>query len=77
MQKFDKRKGWRGPLSNIKKYKNWKKDLKDLNLEKFLDGIIAVTRVDKFETVIKTQNDDYGTINFNDIDWTRKEFKTI
>ena len=23
LQEFDKRKGWRGPLSNIKKYKNW------------------------------------------------------
>ena len=37
----------------------------------------VVTRIDKFETVIKTQNDDNGTINFNDIDWTRKEFKKL
>ena len=78
LQEFDKRKGWRGPLSNIKKYKNWKKDLKDLNLEKSLGWeLAAVTRIDKFETVIKTQNDDNGTINFNDIDWTRKEFKKL
>ncbi len=78
LQKFDKRKGWRGPLSNIKKYKNWKKDLKDLNLEKSLGWELAVvTRIDKFETVIKTQNDDNGTINFNDIEWTRKEFKKL
>ena len=78
LQEFDKRKGWRGPLSNIKKYKNWKKDLKDLNLEKSLGWDLAVvTRIDKFETVIKTQNDDNGTINFNDIDWTRKEFKKL
>ncbi len=78
LQEFDKRKGWRGPLSNIKKYKNWKKDLKDLNLEKSLGWKLAVvTRIDKFETVIKTQNDDNGTINFNDIDWTRKEFKKL
>ena len=78
LQEFDKRKGWRGPLSNIKKYKNWKKDLKDLNLEKSLGWELAVvTRIDKFETVIKTQNDDNGTINFNDIDWTRKEFKKL
>ncbi len=78
LQEFDKRKGWRGPLSNIKKYKNWKKDLKDLNLEKSLGWELAVvTRIDKFETVIKTQNDDNGTINFNDIDWTRQEFKKI
>ena len=78
LQEFDKRKGWRGPLSNIKKYKNWKKNLKDLNLEKSLGWELAVvTRIDKFETVIKTQNDDNGTINFNDIDWTRKEFKKL
>ncbi len=78
LQEFDKRKGWRGPLSNIKKYKNWKKDLKDLNLEKSLGWELAVvTRIDKFETVIKTKNDDNGTINFNDIDWTRKEFKKL
>ena len=78
LQEFDKRKGWRGPLSNIKKYKNWKKDLKDLNLEKSLGWELSVvTRIDKFETVIKTQNDDNGTINFNDIDWTRKEFKKL
>ena len=78
LQEFDKRKGWRGPLSNIKKHKNWKKDLKDLNLEKSLGWELAVvTRIDKFETVIKTQNDDNGTINFNDIDWTRKEFKKL
>ena len=78
LQEFDKRKGWRGPLSNIKKYKNWKKDLKDLNLEKSLGWELAVvTRIDKFETVIKTQNDDNGTINFIDIDWTRKEFNKL
>ncbi len=78
LQEFDKRKGWRGPISNIKKYKNWKKDLKDLNLEKSLGWELAVVaRIDKFETVIKTQNDDNGTINFNDIDWTRQEFKKL
>ena len=75
LQKFDKRKGWRGPISNIKKYKNWKNDLKDLNLEKSLGWELAVvTRIDKFETVIETQNENIGTINFNDIDWTRQEF---
>ncbi|OCW77062.1 penicillin-binding protein [Pelagibacteraceae bacterium GOM-A1] len=78
LQKFDKRKGWRGPLSNIKKYKNWKDDLKDLNLEKSLGWELAVvTRINKFETDIKTQNDDNGKIYFNDIDWTRKEFKKL
>ena len=78
LQEFDKRKGWRGPLSNKKKHKNWKNDLKSLNLEKSLGWELAVvTRIDKFETVIETQNENIGTINFNDIDWTRKEFKKL
>ncbi len=78
LQEFDKRKGWRGPLSNIKKHKNWIKDLKDLNLEKSLGWELAVvTRIDKFETVIETQNGINGIINFNDIDWTRKDFKKL
>ena len=78
LQEFDKRKGWRGPLSNIKNHKNWKIDLKSKNLEKSLEWELAVvTRVDKFETVIETQNGNNGTINFNDINWTRKEFKKL
>ena len=78
LEEFDKRKGWRGPISNKKKNKNWKKDLSKYSLEKSLGWQIAIVkRVDKFETVIETQNGKTGVINFNDIDWTRKEFKKL
>ena len=78
LQDFDKRKGWRGPLSNKKKHNNWKKDLKKLNLEDSLGWELGiVNRIDKFETVIETQNGNNGIINFNDIDWTRKEFNKL
>ena len=78
LEEFDKRKGWRGPLSNIKKHKNWKNDLKKFYLEKSIGWELAVVkRIDKFETVIQTQNNESGTIDFNDIDWTRKDFKKI
>ncbi len=77
LQEFDKRKGWRGALTN-KKYKNWKKDLSKFYLEKSLGWELAIVkRIDKFETVIETQNNKKGIINFNDIDWTRKEFKSL
>ncbi len=77
LQEFDKRKGWRGALTN-KKYKNWKKDLSKFYLEKSLEWELAIVkRIDKFETVIETQNNKIGIINFNDIDWTRKEFKSL
>ena len=78
LEEFDKRKGWRGPISNKKKYKNWKKDMSKFNLEKSLGWKVAlVKRIDKFETVIETQNGDNGTIDFDDINWTRKEFKNL
>ena len=78
LQEFDRRKGWRGSLSNIKKHKNWEKDLSMLTLEKSLGWELAVVlRIDKFETVIETQNKNKGVINFSDIDWTRKEFKQL
>ena len=78
LEEYDKRKGWRGSISNIKKHKNWKNDLKKFNLEKSIQWELAVVkRIDKFETVIETQNSQIGTIDFNDIDWTRKDFKKI
>ncbi len=78
LQEFDKRKGWRGSLSNKKKHKNWRKDLSKFYLEKSLGWKLAIVkRVDKFETVIETRDGKKGTINFNDIDWTRKDFKKL
>ncbi len=78
LQEFDKRKGWRGPLSNKKELKNWKKDLSNFYLEKSLGWELAIVkRIDKFETVIETRKGDTGTIGFNNIDWTRKEFKNL
>ena len=78
LEEYDKRKGWRGPLSNTRIHKNWKKDLKKFYLEKSIGWELAVVkRIDKFETVIQTQNGERGTIDFNDIDWTRKDFKKI
>ena len=78
LQEFDKRKGWRGPLTNINKNENWKDDLVKFNLEKSLEWELAVVnRIDKFETIIETLSGKKGVINFNDIDWTRKEFKQL
>ncbi len=78
LEEFDRRKGWRGPISNKNKYKNWKTDLSKLYLEKSLAWELAVIhRIDKFETIIETRKGIKGVINFNDISWTRKEFKEL
>ena len=78
LQEFDKRKGWRGPLSNKKRHKNWREDLTKFHLEKSLGWELAViNNIDKFETVVETQNGSNGIISFNDIDWTREEFNKL
>ena len=78
LQEFDKRKGWRGPLTNKKNHKNWKKDLYKFYLENSLGWELAIVkRIDKFETVIETESNEKGIINYNDIDWTRKDFKKL
>ena len=78
LQEFDKRKGWRGPLTNKKSLKNWKKDLSKFYLENSLGWELAIVRrIDKFETVIETKRNEKGIINYNDIDWTRKDFKKL
>ena len=78
LQEFDKRKGWRGALSNTKKNKNWKDELTAFNLEKSIGWELAfIIRIDKFEAVIETRNGNKGIINLNDIDWTRKNFSEL
>ncbi len=74
---YDKRKGWRGSLDN-RKNKDWNKNLDKFNLEKKIDWEIAIVkRIDKFETVIQTSNKENGTISYEDINWTRKNFDQI
>ena len=74
---YDKRKGWRGSLEN-RKYKNWYKNLDKYQLEKTLGWQVAIVkRIDKFETVIETSDKEIGTISYEDINWTRKNFREI
>ncbi len=74
---YDKRNGWRGSLDN-RKNKDWNKNLDKFNLEKTIGWDIAIVkRIDKFETVIQTSNNENGIISYEDINWTRKNFDQI
>ncbi len=74
---YDKRKGWRGPIEN-RSNKEWFKDIDKFKLENTIDWQIAIVkRIDKFETVIETENNEIGIISFEDINWTRKDFNQI
>ena len=79
LSSYDKRKGWRGPLTNIKKYKkNWSKDLVNYKLEKSINWKLAIVKkIDKFSTSVETEDNEKGTIRYNDISWTKKEFNEI
>ncbi len=79
LSSYDKRKGWRGPLTNIEKYKkNWIEDLENYKLEKSINWKLAIVKkVNKFSTIIETEDNKKGSIKYNDISWTKKEFNEI
>ena len=72
---YDRRKGWRGSLTNKKNSKNWKKDLDKFKLEKSIGWNIAIVKkIKKFSAIIETDDNLKGVINYNSISWTKKEF---
>ena len=76
---YDRRKGWRGPIKNIKYSKDWfKKIEKKFILEKSIGWqIVIVKKITQFNSTIETQNNLQGLINYKDISWTKKEFKDL
>ena len=78
LESYDKRKGWRGSLTNKKNLDNWKKDLEIFKLEKSIGWQLAIVRkINKFDTLIKTINDLDGVIDYESISWTKKEFDKL
>ena len=78
LENYDKRKGWRGALKNKKNKEKWQSGLKNFKLEKSIGWDLAIVRkIDKFEIIIETYDKKKGVINYEDIDWTRKEFNEI
>ncbi len=78
LMEYDKRKGWRGPIKNIKYNKSWNSKLKNLKIEKSIGWDIAIVKkINKFSLEIEISNHDLGKINYNDIQWTKKEFNQL
>ena len=76
--RYDKRKGWRGPITKVTLSPNWHKDLEKYELEDSIGWEIAVVKkINKFNILIETKNKILGKIDFNDISWTKKEFDQI
>ena len=72
---YDKRKGWRGPITNKKFFKNWDKDLEKIKIEKSINWKLAIIKkIKKFSIEIETENKLKGIIRYENISWTKKEF---
>ena len=76
---YDRRKGWRGPLKNIKYSENWFDRIdKKLRLEKSIDWKIAIVkRINQFDVEIEIENNLKGFIKYRDISWTKKDFNKL
>ena len=76
---YDKRKGWRGPLKNIEYTDNWLEKIeKKFRLEKSIGWQLAIVKqVNQFNTIIETEKNISGTIEYKDISWTKKDFKDL
>ncbi|WP_435113193.1 penicillin-binding protein 1A [Candidatus Pelagibacter bacterium nBUS_36] len=75
---YDKRKGWRGVLTNKKYSKDWNNNLKKFNLENSINWELAIIRkLNKFSAEIETEKNINGKIEFKDISWTKKEFNKL
>ena len=76
---YDRRKGWRGPISNVNYTNDWFEKLdKKYKLEKSINWQTAIVKkVDQFTSIIEIENKTEGEIKYKDISWTKKEFKDI
>ena len=71
--------GWRGQLKILNIQKNWYNKIdKKFRLEKTIGWQIVIIReINQFNSIIETDDNLRGVINFKDISWTKKEFKEL
>ena len=76
---YDQRKGWRGPITNIKYDDNWYNYVdKKYKLENSINWEIAIVKeINQFQVKIETINKLDGLIKYNEISWTKKEFEDL
>ena len=73
LEKYDKRHGWRGPITNLNSV-DWQKDIKEFIFDKSLHWELAkVIDVNQLSLKIEIENKEVGFIDFKNIKWTRKK----
>ena len=82
IEDYDKRHGWRGPITNKVKNKNWKKKIDKFKLDPTLNWEFAeITNIEnteiKFRTISEKKNINNGILSFKNIKWTIPKNKKI
>jgi penicillin-binding protein 1A len=82
IEDYDRRQGWRGPIVNKIKNKNWKNITAQYKLDPTLNWHLAeIISIDdteiKFELIDKKKEIIKGTLNINNIKWTIPKKKLI
>ena len=82
IEDYDRRKGWRGSITNKIKNKNWKKTVSQYKLDPTLNWQFAeITSLDvnriEFDLITNEKNSLKGSLLFKDIKWTIPKKKSI
>jgi penicillin-binding protein 1A len=82
IQDYDKRHGWRGPITNKIKDKNWEKKLKKFKLDptlkwEFAEIVGLNDLVIKFKIINKNKKNVDGTLSKNNVKWTLSKNQLI
>jgi len=73
LEEYDKRHGWRGPITNLKVY-NWQNNIKEFIPDKSLNWELAkVIEISDLSAKIEIKNKEIGFLDFKSISWTRKK----
>ena len=71
---YDRRKGWRGPLTNLSNNQEWYKSINKFKIEKSIGWKIAIVKeVAKFYIKIQTEDKKIGKINYEHASWIKND----
>ncbi len=82
IEDYDRRRGWRGPITNKSKNKNWQKVTSRYKLDPTLNWQLAEivslnNEIVKFKIIKKNKKEKRGEITFKNLKWTIPKTKTI
>ena len=78
IEDYEKRHGWRGPITNKLKDKNWEKKIKNLKIDPTLSWKIAeIINLNENEINFKTLNGIKGNISSSKLKWAIPKKKLL